>query len=123
MSQSPTKQALGTVISVPRTPVKKAVGCKSICKIKRNPSDEIVKFKARLVAKGFTQRPDIDHTETFAPVTRKESINVVLAIAATEDLEAENVDIDTAFLYGEVNEDIYMDQPDEFNDERNTTKK
>ena len=79
-------------------PVKKAVGCKSICKIKRNPSDEIVKFKARLVAKGFTQRPDIDHTETFAPVTRKESINVVLAIAATEDLEAENVDVDTAFL-------------------------
>ena len=67
---------------------KKAVGCKSIFKIKRNPSDEIVQCKARLVAKGFTQRPGIDYTETFAPVARKESINVVLAIAATEDLKS-----------------------------------
>ena len=70
---------------------KKALGCKSIFKIKRNPSDKIVKFKARLVAKGFAQRLGIDYIETFAPVARKESINVVLAIAATEDLEAEIV--------------------------------
>ena len=47
---------------------------------------------------------------------------MVLAIAATEDLEAENVDVDTAFLCSEANEEIYMDQPDGFNDERNTTQ-
>ena len=104
-------------------PGKKAVGCKWVYRIKRNPKDEIVKFKARLVAKGFTQRPGIDYTETFAPVARKESINTVLAIAAAEDLEAENVDVDTAFLYGEVDEEIYMDQPDGFEDKSNTTKK
>ena len=52
-----------------------------------------------MVSRGFTQRPGIDYTEIFAPVTRKESINTVLAIAAVEDLEAENLDVDTAFLY------------------------
>ena len=79
-------------------PGKKAVGCKWVFRIKRNPSGEVIKFKARLVAKGFTQRPGIDYNETFVPVARKESINTVLAIAAAEDLEAENVDVDTAFL-------------------------
>uniref|UniRef100_A0AAV1UZE9 Reverse transcriptase Ty1/copia-type domain-containing protein n=1 Tax=Peronospora matthiolae TaxID=2874970 RepID=A0AAV1UZE9_9STRA len=48
----------------------------------------------------FAQRPGIDYNETFAPVARKESINTALAIAAAEDLEAENADVDTAFLYG-----------------------
>ena len=83
-------------------------------RIKRSPSGEIVKFKARLVAKGFTQRPGIDYFETFAPVARKESINVAFSIAAEQDLLIENVDVDTAFLYGEVTEEIYMDQPDGF---------
>uniref|UniRef100_A0AAV1VKM4 Integrase catalytic domain-containing protein n=1 Tax=Peronospora matthiolae TaxID=2874970 RepID=A0AAV1VKM4_9STRA len=104
-------------------PGKKAVGCKWVFKIKRDPSGKIIKFKARLVAKGFTQRPGIDYNETFAPVARKESINTVLAIAAAEDLEAENVDVDTAFLYGEVEEEIYEDQPDGFEDERSPKKK
>ncbi|GMF41384.1 unnamed protein product [Phytophthora lilii] len=85
-----------TLVDMP--PGKRAVGCKWVFRIKRDPSGEIVKFKARLVAKGFMQRPGIDYTETFAPVARKESINTVLAIAAAEDLEAENVDVDTAFL-------------------------
>ncbi|KAG6623354.1 Retrovirus-related Pol polyprotein from transposon TNT 1-94 [Phytophthora cinnamomi] len=89
----------------------------------RDPSGKIIKFKARLVAKGFTQRPGVDYTETFAPVARKESINMVVAIAAEEDMEAENVDVDTAFLYGDVDEELYMDQPDGFEDQSNPTKK
>uniref|UniRef100_A0AAV1U5H8 Integrase catalytic domain-containing protein n=1 Tax=Peronospora matthiolae TaxID=2874970 RepID=A0AAV1U5H8_9STRA len=104
-------------------PGKKSVGCKWVFKIKRDPSGEIIKFKARLVAKEFTQRPGIDYNETFAPVAVKESINTVLAIAAAEDLEAENVDVDTAFLYGEVEEEIYMDQPDGFEDKGSPKKK
>ncbi|GMF12993.1 unnamed protein product [Phytophthora lilii] len=64
-----------TLVDMP--PGKKPVGCKWVFWIKRDPSDEIVKFKARLVAKGFTQRPGIDYTETFAPVARKESIKTV----------------------------------------------
>ncbi|POM68330.1 Integrase catalytic core protein [Phytophthora palmivora] len=104
-----------TLVDMPSD--KKAIGCKWGFRIKRDPNDSIVKFKARLVAKGFTQRPGIDYTETFAPVARKESINAVAAIAAEEDMEAENVDVDTAFLYGDVEEELYMDQPDGFADQ------
>ncbi|KAG6617006.1 Retrovirus-related Pol polyprotein from transposon TNT 1-94 [Phytophthora cinnamomi] len=110
-----------TLVDMPSD--KKAIGCKWVFRIKRDPSGKIIKFKARLVAKGFTQRPGVDYTETFAPVARKESINMVVAIAAEEDMEAENVDVDTAFLYGDVDEELYMDQPDGFEDQSNPTKK
>ena len=82
-----------------------------------------MKFEARLVAKGFPQRPGVDYFETFAPVARKESINVAFALAAEEDLVIENVDVYIAFLYGEVMEEIYMDQPDGFVDQQHCDKK
>lgn len=110
-----------TLVDMPSD--KKSIGCKWVFRIKRDPNGNIVKFKARLVAKGFTMRPEIDYTETFAPVARKESVNTAAAIAAEEDMEAENVDVDTAFLYGDVEEEIYMDQPDGFMDQDNPTKK
>ena len=88
---------------------KKYAGCKWVFRTKRDPSGEIIKFKARLVAKEFTQRSRIDYNETFAPVARKASINTILATAASEALDAENIDVDTAFLYGNVEEDIYME--------------
>ncbi|KAE9016351.1 Retrovirus-related Pol polyprotein from transposon TNT 1-94 [Phytophthora fragariae] len=110
-----------TLVDMPSN--KKPIGCKWVFRIKRDPNGDIVKFKARLVAKGFTMRPGIDYTETFAPVARKESVNTATAIAAEEDMEAENVDVDTAFLYGDVEEEIYMDQPDGFVDQDNPTKK
>ncbi|KAL4099935.1 hypothetical protein PRIC1_007732 [Phytophthora ramorum] len=102
---------------------KKAIRCKWVFRIKRDPNGNIVKLKAQLVAKGYTQRPGIDFTDTFAPVARKESINASLATAAEEDMEAENVDVDTAFLYGDVEEELYMDQPDGFEDQSNPAMK
>ena len=98
-------------------PGKKAFVLTWVFKIKSDQSGDIIKLKARLAAKGFTQRPEIDFNETFAQVTLNESINTVLAIAAAEDLEAENLDVDTAFLYGDVEEEIYIDQSDGFKDE------
>uniref|UniRef100_A0AAV1TKQ0 Reverse transcriptase Ty1/copia-type domain-containing protein n=1 Tax=Peronospora matthiolae TaxID=2874970 RepID=A0AAV1TKQ0_9STRA len=102
---------------------KRSIGCKWVFRIKRDQFGVIVKFKARLVAKEFTQRPGVDYFDTFAPVARKESINVALALAAEENLKIENVDVDNDFLYGEVKEEIYMDQPDGFVDERHRGKK
>ena len=102
---------------------KKAIGCKWVFRIKRHPNGDIDKFKARLVAKGLTQRAGVNYFETFAPVARKESINVAFAIAAEKNLVIENADVDTAFLYGEVKEEIYMDQPDGFVDEQQCNKK
>ena len=57
-----------TLVDMP--PDKKAIGCKWIFRIKRDPSGKIVKYKARLVAEGFTQRAGIDFSETFAPVAQ-----------------------------------------------------
>ena len=56
--------------------------------------------------------PGVGYFEMFAPVAWKESINVALALAADKDLVIEHVDVDTAFLFGEVKEEIFMDQPE-----------
>ena len=71
-------------------------------------------YKARLVAKGFKQRPGEDFDETFAPTMHKSSLLTLLAIAAQEDLEIGQMDVKTAFLNGDLEEEIYMNPPDGF---------
>lgn len=66
--------------------------------VKRDRSGENVDYKARLVVKKFTQRPGVDYFGIFAPVARKKSINVALALAAEKDMMIENVDVNTAHL-------------------------
>jgi len=68
--------------------------------------------KARLVAKGFSQRPGIDYDETFSPVARYETIRLLLAISVLEKWDIEALDVKTAFLYGDIEADIYMQQPE-----------
>ncbi|KAJ4720887.1 Retrovirus-related Pol polyprotein from transposon TNT 1-94 [Melia azedarach] len=77
-------------------------------------SVEGIKYKARVVARGFTQREGVDYNEIFSPVVRHTSIRVLLAIVAHQDLELEQLDVKTAFLHGELEEEIYMTQPDGF---------
>lgn len=79
--------------------------------IKINKYGEIERFKARLCARGFTQVKDIDYNETFSPTSRYDSIRVLLSIAARDELQIEQFDVKTAFLYGELSEDIYMEVP------------
>ncbi|KFD65016.1 LOW QUALITY PROTEIN: hypothetical protein M514_22733 [Trichuris suis] len=97
-------------------PDRKTVQCKWVFKTKVNPKGGVDRYKARLVAKGFTQRPEIDYFETFAPVARYDSIRTVLAIAADEDLEILQFDVKTAFLHGTIDEVIFMDQPPGYDD-------
>jgi Reverse transcriptase (RNA-dependent DNA polymerase) len=87
------------------------VSCKWVFKVKRLPNGHIDKLKARLVARGFTQRYGIDYDETFASVVRTESLRILLAIAAMEDLEVHQLDVITAYLAGELEEEIYMAPP------------
>ena len=90
----------------------KPIGCKWIFKKKYHPDGSIDKYKVRLVAKGFTQKPNIDYFDTFAPVTRISSIRVLLALTATHKLVIHQMDVKTAFLNGDLEEKIYMTQPE-----------
>ncbi|KAG8500752.1 hypothetical protein CXB51_002776 [Gossypium anomalum] len=94
---------------------KKTVLCKWVFKKKEGtPGVEEPKYKARLVAKGYSQVPGVDFTDVFSPVVKHSSIRALLGIVAMHDLELEQLDVKTAFLHGELEEDIYMQQPEGF---------
>lgn len=92
----------------------KIVDNKWVFRLKTDSSGQTTRFKARLVAKGYTQQKDIDYSETFAPVVRYDSIRILLALAAEECLEIAQFDVKTAFLYGDLQEAVYMKQPNGF---------
>jgi len=92
----------------------KTVGCKWVYKIKRDSKGNIERFKARLVAKSFTQREGIDYNETFPPVSSKDSFRIIMALVAHYDLELHQMDVKTAFLNGDLYENVYMAQPEGF---------
>ena len=100
---------MGTWILVSPPKNRNMIKCKWVFTVKADG-----RYKARLIAKGFTQEHGIDYEETFSPVTRYESIRYLLAHAALEDWEIEAMDIKTAYLYGELKEEIYMAQPEGF---------
>ena len=92
----------------------KPVGCKWVFKKKLRPDGTIEKYKARLVAKGYTQKENEDFFDTYSPVARLTTIRVLLSLAASHGLLVHQMDVKTAFLNGELDEEIYMDQPDGF---------
>ena len=92
----------------------KPIGCKWILKKKLKPDGTVDKYKARLVAKGFRQRENIDFFDTYSPVTRITSIRVLISLAAVYNLIVHQMDVKTAFLNGELEEEIYMEQPEGF---------
>lgn len=98
---------------------KNVIGCRWVFKTKYKPDGTVDKRKARLVAKGFSQLYGIDYFETFAPVAEISSIRLLYAIAAEKDLDLHHIDVSTAFLYGDLEEEIYMEQPPYFIDDEN----
>ena len=104
----------GTFQLVKLPPGRKAIGSRWVFRVKRNADGSIERYKGRLVAKGFSQRPGFDYNETFAPTPKWASIRAILALAALEDLELESVDISSAYLNGELKEEVYMKQPEGF---------
>ena len=78
------------------------------------PDGTIEEYRARLVAKGYTQKEEEDFFDTYSPVARIATIRVLLALAAFYGLHVHQMDVKTAFLYGELEEKIYMEQSDGF---------
>ena len=103
-------QLAQTYTLVPLPPGVRAIGAKWVLKAKRNAAGEVVKYKARLVAKGYAQRYGIDYEETYAPVCRIGSIRVLMALAAHFDWEIHHMDVTSAFLNGDLEETVYMQQ-------------
>ncbi|KAD3336335.1 hypothetical protein E3N88_31854 [Mikania micrantha] len=92
----------------------KPLGYRWIFKRKMKADGSIDKYKARLVIKGFRQKEGVDYFDTYSPVTRITSIRLVLTIAALRNLEVHQMDVKTAFLNGDLEEEIYMEQPEGF---------
>ncbi|KAH9649096.1 retrovirus-related pol polyprotein from transposon RE1 [Citrus sinensis] len=99
---------------VPASQATKIVGCKWAFRIKYNADGSVFKYKARLVAKGFHQTPGIDYFETFSPVVKQSTVRIILSLAVMKGRNIRQIDINNAFLNGELNEYVYMFQPEGF---------
>ncbi|KAJ9545259.1 hypothetical protein OSB04_024966 [Centaurea solstitialis] len=106
---------------VPRPKNKTIIDLKWIFKNKKDEDGIVTRNKARLVAKGFKQQAGIDYDETFAPVARLEAIRIFLAYAAHMNFTVYQMDVKTAFLNGELKEEVYVSQPEGFVDRTKPT--
>lgn len=99
---------------VPRPEGKSIVQTKWVFRIKHHADGSIDRYKARLVAKGYTQKAGIDFQEIFSPVIRYDSVRFLFALIAGRKLHTKQIDIVGAFLYGDLNETIYVSEPENF---------
>lgn len=89
----------------------KAISLTWVYKVKRDPDGKILKHKARLVAKGYAQREGVDFEEVFAPIARMETVCLFLALAVHSSWDVHHMDVKSAFLNGELAEEVYVAQP------------
>ena len=90
---------------------RKPIACRWVYALKRNEKGSIERYKARLVAKGFSQKPGADYGDIWAPVSQYKTLRCLLAFVAATGLELHQLDIKTAFLNGDIDEELYMMQP------------
>lgn len=102
---------------VKRPSNKNVVGVKWLYRLKTDAKGSVVRYKARLVAKGFTQQYGVNYLETFAHVSRHETIRLILAVVAQRKRKLHQFDVKSAFLNGRLEEEIYAEQPPGFEEE------
>ena len=89
----------------------KNIGVTWVYKTKLKENGEVDKLKARLVEKGYVQQQGIDYTEVFAPVARMDTVRMIVALAAQKGWTLYQLDVKSSFLHGELNEEVYVEQP------------
>ena len=99
---------------VPRPNDKNVIGTKWIFKNKLNENGDVIRNKARLVCKGYAQQEGIDFEENFAPVSRLDAIRMFLALSSFQEFKVYQMDVKSAFLNGDLEEEVYIEQPDGF---------
>ncbi|GJU20398.1 putative ribonuclease H-like domain-containing protein [Tanacetum coccineum] len=107
-------QKVWTLVDLPNG--KRAIGTKWVFRNKKDERGIVVRNKARLVAQGYTQEEGIDYDEVFAPVARIEAIRLFLAYASYMGFIVYQMDVKSAFLYGTIEEEVYVCQPPSFED-------
>ena len=107
---------------VPRPTHQRVLGGKWVYRLKKALGGEIQRYKARWVVRGFEQRYGIDFNETFAAVVKPMTYKALFAIAAQEDWEIEQMDVKTAFLYGTLDDDVYVEMPTGFEEPNKVCK-
>ncbi|CAI7834932.1 unnamed protein product [Closterium sp. NIES-53] len=112
--QSHMENETWTLTNLP--PRRKALDCTWVLRVKTDAEGRLERRKTRLVIKGFQQREGIDFQEVFAPVAKAPMLRLLLAAAAVCGWKVEQMDVKTAFLYGVVDEEIYMKQPEGYDD-------
>jgi hypothetical protein len=93
---------------------RKAIGLKWVFKVKKDEAGTVVRHKARLVVKSYAQRKGVDYEEVFAPVARFEAVRIVLALAAHQKWEVHHMNVKSAFLNGDLTEEVFVMQPPGF---------
>ena len=93
---------------------RKAIGSKWVFRVKHNADGSVERRKARLVAQGYSQKHDVDYDETFSPVVRFESLRTVIGLSVKQGLKLHQTNVTKAFLNGDLDEEVYMRQPEGF---------
>ncbi|GKC22499.1 retrovirus-related pol polyprotein from transposon TNT 1-94 [Tanacetum coccineum] len=106
---------------VPRPIYVMVIALKWIYKVKLDEYGDVLKNKAQLVVKGYRQEEGIDFEESFAPVARIEAIRIFIANVATKNMIIYQMDVKTAFLNGDLQEEVFVSQPEGFEDQNNPT--
>lgn len=101
---------------------RKSIGCRWVFHLKKNSKGDVERYKARLVAKGCFQKFGIDYYDTFSPVAKYSTIRILLALAVEFELLVHHLDVKTAYLNSELQEEVYMDQPECFVDKSQSQK-